>query len=246
MAKVFIGTSGYSYRHWENGVFYPQDLPKNKQLQYYSQFFKTVELNVTFYRLPEQKVFSSWDKRTPSDFSFAVKGSRFITHIKKLEDSKEPLRIFFERILSLKEKVAVVLWQLPPSFRINLERLKNFIKNLKIWETYRQAFEFRHPSWFCDEVYRFLKAYNITICHIDWPGLKEQPKTTFPFIYIRRHGPVGKRLYMGCYLLEELEQDAIFIKKQIKEGKDVFIYFNNDAFGYAIKNALELKKILGE
>jgi len=244
VGKVFIGTSGYSYSHWENGVFYPPHLPKRRQLEYYTQFFETVELNVTFYRLPQPKAFSSWYQRTPKHFLFAVKGSRFITHVKKLNTPQEALKNFFDRALVLKEKLGVILWQLPPGFKCNLKRLQEFLETLKTWKNYRHAFEFRHLSWFCEEVYDLVQAYNMTVCYADWPGLEIYPPDVFSFIYIRKHGPTTQRVYTGCYLPQELEKDANFIQKQLKKGREVFIYFNNDAFGYAVKNALELKKLL--
>ena len=244
VGSVFIGTSGYSYSHWENGVFYPSHLPKTKQLEYYCQFFETVELNVTFYRLPQLKAFSSWYMRTPKHFLFAVKGSRFITHVKKLNTPQEPLKNFFDRASVLKEKLAVILWQLPPAFKCNLQRLKAFLEALKTWKNCCHAFEFRHTSWFCDEVYELMQAYNMSVCYADWPGLEIYPPDIFPFIYIRRHGPTTQRLYTGCYLPQELERDASFIQEQLKKGRKVFVYFNNDAFGYAVKNALELKRLL--
>ncbi len=242
--RIYIGTSGYHYAHWEGGVFYPADLPKTKQLEYYTQFFDTVELNVTFYRLPAAKTFSNWYKRTPSNFVFAIKGSRYITHLKRLKEAKEPLERFFERVGQLKEKAGVILWQLPPSFKCNLVRLEGFILALRPWWHYRHAFEFRHRSWFEQPVYELIAQFKMTVCTADWPGLKVDVPSDFPFLYIRRHGPARERLYTGLYTEDEIAQDAAFIKAQYEAGKDVFIYFNNDAFGHAIKNALELKKIL--
>jgi len=184
------------------------------------------------------------EERTPKHFLFAVKGSRFITHVKKLNTPQEALKNFFDRALVLKEKLGVILWQLPPGFKCNLKRLQEFLEALKTWKNYRHAFEFRHLSWFCEEVYDLVQAYNMTVCYADWPGLEIYPPDVFSFIYIRKHGPTTQRVYTGCYLPQELEKDANFIQKQLKKGREVFIYFNNDAFGYAIKNALELKKLL--
>ncbi len=243
-AKLWIGTSGYYYLHWENGVFYPTGLSKSKQLSYYSKFFDTVELNVTFYRLPQEKAFSTWKTCTPDGFIFAIKGSRFITHIKRLKDSTEPISTFFKRASLIEEKLGVVLWQLPPKFSCDLKRLEEFLKALVPWEGFKHAFEFRHRSWFCKEVYELIRSFNMSVCQADWPGLKVEVPNNFPFIYIRRHGPKGERLYSGCYNREEIEKDAKYIISQLNAGKEVFIYFNNDAFGYAIKNALELKSMI--
>ena len=123
---ILIGTSGYNYPHWWNGVFYPSDLPQRKWLEYYAEYFDTVELNVSFYRLPKKEVFEGWYKRTPKHFLFAVKGSRFITHIKRLKDCRDPLSLLFEHASPLKEKLGVVLWQLPPRFKFQKERLEEF------------------------------------------------------------------------------------------------------------------------
>lgn len=242
--KVYIGTSGFHYSHWERGVFYPSDLPGRKKLEYYTRFFDTVELNVTFYRLPQEKAFLSWYNRTPAHFVFAIKGSRFITHIKRLKAPQEALTRFFARATKLKEKLGVVLWQMPPNYKSNPERLKNFCEALTTWHQYRHAFEFRHPSWFNPEIYQILKSFKMSLCYADWPGLKAEAPTDFSFIYMRRHGPPGERLYTGCYSPEEIQRDADFIKEQCEQGKDIFIYFNNDAFGHAVRNALMLKEFL--
>ncbi len=190
--KVFIGTSGYSYAHWGNNVFYPEKLAQGKWLEYYCQFFNTVELNVTFYRLPQKTAFKSWRKRAPEDFKFAVKGSRFITHIKKLLNAEEALEHFFEYARELKERLAVVLWQFPPGMKANLARLREFCTLLSKTPV-RQVFEFRHPSWFNQDMYEILKRYNFSLCLAHsgrWP-LEEV--ITSNFVYLRFHG--GESLY---------------------------------------------------
>jgi uncharacterized protein YecE (DUF72 family) len=240
MAKVWIGTSGYYYNHWREGVFYPTKLPKQKELEYYSQFFDTVELNVTFYRLPQEKAFLTWCEKTPKEFLFSIKGSRFITHIKRLKDCAEPLKRFFERASLLKQKLGVILWQLPPNFKCDIGRLENFVNSLYPYNDYYHTFEFRHLSWFCRETHEIIKQHKTAICQSDWPDLVEV-ENDYPFIYIRRH---GSPLYAGCYSKKELQQDAEYIICQLNSGRDAFVYFNNDAFGYAIKNALELKEII--
>jgi uncharacterized protein YecE (DUF72 family) len=147
MPKIYIGTSGYIYPHWE-GIFYPEDWPKSKKLEYYCQHFDTVELNNTFYRLPGEKAFESWYKRTPKNFIFAVKVSRFITHVKKLVDCKEPWRIFLKRTLILKEKLGPLLFQLPPFLKADPEKLEDFGKMIlkESPKGLRFAFEFRNES----------------------------------------------------------------------------------------------------
>lgn len=239
--KIHIGTSGYIYKHWGKGVFYPKDLSQNKWLEFYYQYLTSVELNVSFYRLPSLKAFESWHKRTPDKFSFAVKGSRYITHIKRLKDPKKSLKLFFSRAKPLKKKLSVVLWQLAPQFKLNLERLEEFIKVLVKLPSCRQVFEFRHKTWFCSDVYKLLEKNNIAICKTDWPEYSKNAPDTANFLYIRRHGTSGQ-LYGGCYSKKQLQKDASYIKQK---KKDAYIYFNNDANGWAVKNAIRLKEIIG-
>lgn len=241
MLKTYIGTSGYNYSHWADGVFYPEGLAQNKWLEYYCQFFNSVELNVSFYRLPSKKVFQNWYKRTPKDFNFVAKGSRFISHVKKLKDCREPLEIFLENSSGLKEKLSCILWQLPPGLKKDLTRLEDFLKILKkSCRDIRQAIEFRNKTWFDRETYDLLKRYDICLCiaHSDrWPCVKE---ITSDFLYLRFHG--GESLYSSNYSEEELKEWAEFaLSTKIKE---IFAFFNNDAYGYAVKNALKLKELL--
>lgn len=235
---VYIGTSGYIYEHWGCGIFYPEDLPQNKRLEYYCRHLDSVELNVSFYRLPAVNAFKGWYKRTPRIFRFALKGSRYITHVKRLRAPTENLDIFFSRAKELKEKLSVVLWQLAPQTKINLERLEHFVTVLKKKAPCRQVFEFRHPSWFCSSVYDILKNADMAICIADYPECSKNAPDIASFLYLRRHG-TGGQLYGGCYSEEQLQHDAKFIKLK---KKDCYIYFNNDANGYAVKNAIRLKE----
>lgn len=237
---IHIGTSGYIYKHWGGGVFYPPDLKQNKWLEFYCQHMGSVELNVSFYRLPSLAAFKGWYKRTPRSFRFAVKGSRFITHIKRLKDPKPSLKLFFSRTKPLKEKLSIVLWQLAPQSKLNLERLEKFVDELVKLRPCRQVFEFRHPSWFCKDVYKILKKADMAICRADWPECSKEAPDIASFLYIRRHGTSGQ-LYGGCYSEKQLKQDAGLIKQKKKPS---YIYFNNDAHGWAIKNATRLKQIL--
>jgi uncharacterized protein YecE (DUF72 family) len=238
MSRLFIGTSGWNYPHWAEGVFYPRDLSQSKWLEYYTKFFNCVELNVTFYRLVQKKTFQNWYKRTPHDFYFVAKGSRFITHIKKLKVVKEPLSLFINNVIELKEKLVAILWQLPPSFKKDLLRLESFLKLIKNSKI-RQAFEFRNESWFDKEVYGLLKRYNACLCiaHSSrFPCVKE---LTADFLYLRFHG--GGSLYSSNYSDKELKEWANFAKST--KG-DTFAFFNNDAYGYAVKNALSFRELL--
>lgn len=240
MPELKIGCSGFNYGGWK-GNFYPPDLPQKKWLDFYCKIFNTVELNVTFYRLPLASTFSKWHNETPSDFVFSIKGSRFITHIKRLLDPQVPLEIFFERALNLKEKLRVVLWQFSPSFKINIERLKFFLKLLKKYPV-KNTLEFRHESWITEEVIDLCRKHNISLCTADWPEFIDELPVTSDFVYTRRHGKGGS--YATCYSKAELKKDAKKIKNYLKDNKDVFIYFNNDAYGYAPKNAKELMEML--
>ena len=239
--QINIGCSGFSYKHWR-GVFYPEGLPSSKWLTYYTEKFRAVELNVTFYRLPRESTFEKWYRETPSGFRISVKGSRYITHIKRLKDPKDPLKKFFGIIKPLKEKMAVVLWQLPPSFKADPARLDNFLKALKPYRA-KNAFEFRQESWVkSGEVKEMLAANGACLCMADWPPFISHLPQNADFVYIRRH---GHGTYGADYSLLELKEDAIKIQGYARKGKEVFIYFNNDIEGFAPKNALELMGMMG-
>ena len=240
MPEVLIGCSGFSYDHWAHGVFYPEGLARSKWLGHYTKIFRTVELNVTFYRLPLEQTFAKWMRQTPDDFIAAVKGSRFITHIKKLKDPEEPLKRLFERVKPMREKIPVVLWQLPPTFRADAERLRQFVRALKAYK-YRHAFEFRNESWMNEEVTDILKKAGHALCMADWPPFLDDLPLTADFVYIRRH---GHGTYGADYSPEDLKRDAERIRAYKRKGKDVYIYFNNDIQGFAPKNARELMGLL--
>ncbi|MFQ5862208.1 MAG: DUF72 domain-containing protein [Candidatus Brocadiales bacterium] len=241
-ARAFVGTSGFMYSHWGNGVFYPKKLPQREWLEFYVEHFNTVELNVVFYRLPSEDAFRSWYRRTPKDFRFALKGSRFITHIKRLKGCSEPLKLYFKRARLLKEKLSVVLWQMPPRFKKDAPRLWDFVRALKDYGSTRHAFEFRDATWFDGDVYEMLHKADMALCMADWPRYGVKIPETASIIYLRRHGPEGGRLYTGCYPKADLRRDAREIKRWLSAGKDVYIYFNNDERGWAVKNALDVKK----
>jgi len=241
MRKCFVGTSGWNYPHWADGVFYPRGLPKNKWFEFYADLFNSVELNVTFYRLVREETFENWYKRSPEDFYFVAKGSRFISHIKKLSDPAQSLRLFFNNAAGLKEKLAAVLWQLPPNFKKNLSRLELFLRLLKKRHT-RQVFEFRNSSWFDEETIGLLKQYNACLCIADsdrFPCVKE---ITSDFIYLRFHG--RGTLYSSEYKDSELKSWAAFAKAQ--KNKEIYAFFNNDAQGFAVKNAVRFRQLLEE
>ena len=238
-ARCFIGTSGWYYRHWY-GPFYPQGLSKDKLFAYFVQHFNTVELNNTFYRLPKTSTVKDWYKKAPGAFVFAVKASRFITHIKRLANLGDSLKVFLKRAHLLKEKLGPVLYQLPPSMKKDSKRLASFLRKLPKKE--KSVIEFRHSSWLKEETFSTLKKFKVAHCIISRPHFPTVVKATADFVYIRMHG--GSSLYRSNYSKAELKQYAGWIKKFLKSGLDTYIYFNNDAYGYAVKNAVALKKML--
>jgi len=242
MARLFIGTSGYSYEHWEKGVFYPKVLEKGKQLEYYSLIFQSVEINASFYQLPTTQTFESWYNRTHDDFIFALKASRYLTHLKRLKNCQVAWQLFLNRAKTLEEKLGPILFQLPPNYQEDLKVLKKFIDLIvpkqKKKNKQRFVFEFRHDSWFINELYDLLKKKNIALCWADSPDYPSEEKLTADFAYIRLHG--SKSLYGSDYNDYELDIWAKKAEDLLKQNKDVYIYFNNDAGGYAAKNAKTL------
>ncbi|UKL13236.1 DUF72 domain-containing protein [Dissulfurimicrobium hydrothermale] len=240
MAFLRVGCSGFNYRDWRCR-FYPKDTPQKEWLDYYSSIFNTVELNVTFYRLPLLTTFEHWHSSTPDDFGFSVKGSRFITHIKRLNDVEAPLELFFSRVLLLKEKLLVVLWQFPPRFKLDIERFSSFLDLLKDYPA-RNTFEFRHESWICEEILDLCRRYNVSLTMADWPLFLDRLPVTSDFVYMRRHGENGT--YATSYSKSKLETDAARIRSYLNQQIKVFIYFNNDYNAYAPQNAIDLMEIL--
>jgi uncharacterized protein YecE (DUF72 family) len=237
--KIEIGTSGWNYKHWI-GNFYPENIKQNNFLKYYSENFCTVEINNTFYKLPEEKNIENWINTTPDDFIFAVKASRYITHINRLKNPQESTALFLSRMKIFKDKLGPILFQFPPNFLFDQEKLKNFISCLP--DNYKYAFEFRNFSWFNDSTYGLLKDNNIAFC-IYYMGSTQSPEEiTSDFVYIRFHG--SNTLGSGGYSAEIIHEFSQKISSYQKQGKDVFCYFNNDEAGYAIKNAFKLREFL--
>jgi uncharacterized protein YecE (DUF72 family) len=240
---VRIGCSGWNYAHWRNGVFYPPRLPARLWLEHYAEHFDTVEVNNTFYRLPTVKAVQGWVEQTPRDFLFAVKGSRYLTHLKRLTDLDQGLQRFYERIEPLvrSPKLGPVLWQLPPNFHRDDERLASALKALPRG---RHAFEFRHASWFADEVYELLRRHGAALVIGDRPEVKDfqSHELTADWTFVRfHHGSRGRR---GNYSERELEEWAVRIERWRRRA-DVYAYFNNDWEGFAVRNGLWLKERLG-
>jgi len=236
---IRIGTSGWYYEHWRE-LFYPADLPKSKWFEYYAQHFNTVEINNTFYHQPKDKSVQRWHDLAPAGFLYAAKANRYITHIRKLKDCSEELRRFFDNISLLKRKLGPVLYQLPPSLHKDLERLAAFVKLFPKRKI--AVFEFRHKSWYSYDTYELLGKHNIAFCIHDMPG-KESPRVvTSDIIYIRFHGTSGR--YAGNYPKSELQDWVKGLKTREKNARAIYVYFNNDAHGHAIKNAKQLEKLL--
>ena len=235
LTKYYIGTSGWVYPHWR-GVFYPPKLPQSKWLEHYTGLFSTVELNSSFYRLPSERAFFNWRDSSPEGFRYSVKVSRFITHIKRLKDVAKPIETFIERARHLNEKLGPLLYQLPPNMHRNDERLESFLSLLP--KGLRHVIEFRHQSWLDKAVFDILRRHGIGFCVFDMPDLPCPPLATADFAYIRFHGSSG--LYFSCYSNGELDEWALRISRLAKDLDTVYIYFNNDAEGYAISNAQTL------
>lgn len=234
---IRIGTSGWHYGHWE-GLYYPDKLPKSKWFGHYAKDFDTVEINNTFYQLPKQQTFENWHKQAPTNFLYTVKANRFITHIKRLKDAEETLPRFFERAELLQENLGPVLYQLPPSFHKDLDRLQYFLQLLPKQRT--AIFEFRHESWFSQDTYGLLDKFGVGFCIHDLSGVPTPRIITGDVIYVRFHGTTGR--YDGKYPRSALKNWAEWIKEHESEVRSVYAYFNNDAHAYAIQNAKQLKK----
>ncbi len=241
MGKIYIGTSGFSYP-WPK--FYPPHCKQKEKLSFYALYFPATEINYSFYRLPSKKSIDEWLDSTPEGFRFAMKLSRYITHVKRCKGVKAACLKFQKRAQLLEGKLAPILVQLPDNFSLDLQRLELF---LSYWDRRRfsLALEFRHPSWFCKEVYALLKKNKVALVFSqakDFPYPKEEPLTS-SFVYIRLHGP--NKLYDSPYGETMLSQLAKRLHAWKKE-RDVYIFFNNDGHGYAHQDALLLQEIVGE
>lgn len=235
---IRIGCSGWQYRHWR-GDFYPADLPAARWLEYYAQRFDTVEINNTFYRLPEAPTFAAWARRVPAGFVFALKASRFLTHMKKLKDPADPLQRFFTRAKHLRTSLGPVLYQLPPHWPVNLERFRSFLRALPRGR--RHAVEFREPSWYAPEVFALMERHRVALCLHDMPGSAPERVAIGPFVYVRFH---GVQKYSGRYDDRTLQTWAAWLAEQRRGGRPIYAYFNNDVGGHAPRDALRLRRMI--
>jgi uncharacterized protein YecE (DUF72 family) len=241
---IRVGCSGWNYAHWRGGVFYPPRCPASRWLRFYARQFDTVEVNSTFYRLPRAPAVARWVEETPDDFVFAVKASRYLTHVKRLRDVPEHLPRLLERLdpLLRSPKLGPLLWQLPPTFRCDLDRLATVLEQLP--RGLRHAFELRHPSWFREELYVLLREHGVALVIGDRPEVHDFQalELTADFAFVRFHA--GTRGRRGNYSATELDGWASRLGLWARQG-DVFAYFNNDWEGFAVRNARALRARLG-
>lgn len=240
-ADVRIGCSGWIYPHWR-GRFYPEKLAVKKWFAFYAEHFDTVEINNSFYRLPKAETFDAWREQAPAGFRYAVKANRFLTQAKKLKDCAEPLERMMPPFRHLAQTLGPILYQLPPRFRLNLERLEQFLEIAPKDTT--NVFEFRDKSWYDDAVLALLERHGASLCAHDLPGLESPRIAVGPVAYLRFHGGQGK--YWGRYSDEALLGAADWIADQARGGRSVWAYFNNDTEGAAIEDALTLKAMLAQ
>jgi uncharacterized protein YecE (DUF72 family) len=237
-----VGTSGWSYDHWD-GVLYPPGTRPADRLGHYVQRFGTVELNASFYRWPRTATFASWRRRLPPGFQLSVKAPRGLTHAKKLYAPE----VWIDRMTTcwheLGDKRAVLLVQLHPGHERDDARLDWFLGRLPSWM--RVAVEFRHPSWHTEEVYALLERHGAAYCVMSGAGLPCVLRATAPFVYVRLHGPDDRYLYAGSYPSSDLRWWADRIREWRDGGRDVYAYFNNDGYGHAVRNAEELRGLVG-
>jgi uncharacterized protein YecE (DUF72 family) len=241
MAEIRVGTSGYHYKHWL-GRYYPAGTKPNAMLAYYLRDFDTVELNNTFYRLPAEETFDSWREAVPRGFVYAVKGSRFITHMIKLKDPMRGLANFMPRAERLGNHLGPILWQLPPNWKVNVERLEEFLSLLPT--EHRYTFELRDRSWITDRVLEVLQRHNAAFCIYELAGYQSPLELTADWTYVRLHGPSAAK-YQGSYSDAQLSDWAQRIRTWSRKLKAIYVYFDNDDSAYAAENALTLKRWLG-
>jgi uncharacterized protein YecE (DUF72 family) len=238
-ARIRIGCSGWEYRHWR-GDFYPRDVLQSHWLEYYAQHFDTVELNGTFYRLPDVATFEAWRGRVPPEFRFAVKASRYLTHNRRLQEPSEPLNRLWTRALHLRGRLGPMLYQLPPRWRLDIDRLNTFLEALP--PRRRQAIEFRDPSWHDSSVYPLLRRHRVALCLHDMPQAKSPAEPIGPFVYVRFHGRAGT--YGGRYADGALDRWAHRLAEWKAGGLSAWVYFNNDVGGDAPRDAVRLRERL--
>jgi uncharacterized protein YecE (DUF72 family) len=241
MARHWVGTSGWSYANWRY-LFYPKGLKQGEWIRFYSEHLKSVEVNATFYRLPQEKMLEGWVEKTPEHFLFAIKAWRGISHYKRLKDCEEALKIFLARLWPIAAKCGPILFQLPPRFPCDPARLEAFLALLP--EDRRFTMEFRDPSWHCDQVYALLGSRNVAFCPFELAELRAPRIASADFVYVRLHG--RKARYRGAYSDRALQDWAGWLRERMAEGRDAHVYFDNtDEADHALRNARRLDTLLG-
>ena len=230
----WIGTSGFQYSEWK-GNFYPEDLPTTKMLSFYAERFATSEINYTFHRIPAQKTIENWKTQTPGKFRFALKAPQKITHWAKLRDCANTVDYFCKVITELGERLGPVLFQLPPTFKKDADVLSSFLRELP---SMRAAFEFRHESWFDDEIFNLLRARNIALCIADTDALATPNKITADYGYLR--------LRREDYTEGDVKRWSDFVREQKANWTDGFVYFKHEKSGIGPKLAREMIELLGD
>ena len=238
---IRIGCSGWNYRHWR-GPFYPDKMPVRLWYDHYAATFDTVELNTSFYHLPKPETFDKWRAQATVKLTYAVKAPRFITHMKKLKECAEPVDEFLSRARRLGGTLGPILYQLPPRWAFNRDRLEEFLGHLPA--DLIHVFEFREKSWITEDVLALLDARGIAFCVHDMPGSATPRWASGPIAYVRFHGGEGK--YWGRYSDEGLLSWTDWIVAEARAGRDVWCYFNNDLFAHAIDDALTLRAMVGQ
>ncbi|TLM80375.1 MAG: DUF72 domain-containing protein [Actinobacteria bacterium] len=238
--RIRIGTCGWSYDHWDE-IFYPVHLPHAERLTFYAQRFDTVEIDATFYRLPSEQAVATWGDAVPEDFTFAAKGSRLITHYRRLAGVDEAFAAYLERLSVLGPKLAVVLWQLPPSLPKDIALLERFLTRLPSGPI-RHAVEFRHESWLDSETFALLRRSGVAQVSVSSDVMPADLTPTADFVYVRLHGLADLG---GAYGESSLEPWARFLRYQAERGTDCYVYFNNDFEGHAVADAARLAGMLG-
>jgi len=241
MERIRIGCSGWNYKHWRE-IFYPKGLPQRLWFAFYAKHFETVEINNSFYRLPSAETFAKWRDQAPVGFCYAVKANRFLTQAKKLKDCAEPLERMMTPFRALAPALGPILYQLPPSLRINLERLEEFLELVP--KDVTNVFEFRDRSWYVPETLALLERHNASFCAHDMAGSVSDRIAVGPIAYVRYHGGVGK--YWGRYPDSALLEWTDWIVAQASAGRPVWCYFNNDIHGHAIDDAQTLKAMVAQ
>ena len=241
MERIRIGCSGWNYKHWRE-LFYPAGLPQRRWFEFYAEHFDTVEINNSFYRLPSPETFRKWRDQAPAGFCYAVKANRYLTQAKKLIDCGEPLQRMMTAVRELSPALGPILYQLPPSLRLNLDRLETFL-NL-VPRDVTNVFEFRDRSWYVPETLDLLGRHGAAFCVHDMPGSATERVAVGPIAYVRFHGAGGK--YWGRYSDETLLGWTDWIVDQARGGRPAWCYFNNDIDGHAIDDAQTLKAMVAQ